>query len=165
MRDKKANKNFFLTIINMLKESSTENIFITRANIIFNKYIEKYASVRKEYTSLQDVVEEIICYIEKGDVKVTDEEKDKIYSIREIIKTEFPYDKLEKYDKNLIINLYNSVSNNDTKSTESYINQLIDEIYAKDKKIYEQTRMNRFTISISIIGVIITIIFGIKAII
>jgi len=174
LRNSSGNKKLFSSITNILKYSSDAKAFISRANIVFEKYIQKNAFAKKEYTSLQDVLENIIYYLETRNKKelenyygviINDEEKNKVYSFYQIIKTDFPYDILNQHDKDLIINLIKSIDNNDTQTTENVINQLIKELFNKTKKIHEQAKTNIYTIIISIIGIFLTIFFGIQAII
>jgi len=173
-RNRSGEKKLFSSIINILKNSKDEKTFYLKANVVFGKYIQKNSYSKKEYTSLQDVIENIIYYSETNKRKIlekyfgiviSEEEKDKIYSFYNLIKTDFPYDILEQYDKELIKNLYKSIDNNDKPTRENLINQLIKEIHVKNKKIQKQSKSNTIMLIISIVGIILNIVFCILSIV
>jgi hypothetical protein len=172
-RNRRGIKKLFSSVINILRNSNDVKIFISKVNIVFDKYIQKNSYAKKEYTSLQDVIENIIYYSETRNKQVlekyfgiilSEEEKEKVYSYYNIIKTDLPYDILELYDKDLIINLSKSIKSNDSQSIENVINQLIRELYLKNKKIQKQSKINTMMIITSVVGIILNIIFGILSI-
>ena len=173
-RNKRGNKRIFTSIINIQKNTLDAKDFIKKASIVFEKFIQKNAFAKKEYTSLQDVIENIIYYSETRNVKllkneygidISNDEKEKIYSFLDVIKSDYPYDILGQYDKQIILNLVKSINNDDKQSTENFINQIIKELFNKSKKINEQTKFNTVTVIISVVGIILTIFFGIQSIV
>jgi len=170
-RDTNARKKLFSAIIGILKESSEEKIFISKASLIYEKFIQKNSFAKKDYTSLQDSLENIIYYSETNDKKLlkksfgiilTDEEKEKLYSFYIVLKEEFPYDILEKYDRELIKNLSNCIEKTDIQMWNNAKNQIIKEIYTKNKKINEQGKHNIISYIFSTVSIIIAIFFGIQ---
>lgn len=167
---KEVDKKKFIDAVIIIIELYPGNIpkMIYHINLMFDKLIEEYPTYRKFYKSPAYLLEDFLyrIYTNKDNTKkkykkVSQDKLDTIIQIIDQLKTEKPYSSLPEKDASLLTSIYNSIKNSNKELALISLLQLSVEIELKESNLLAQSEKSRKSTVLSVIGLILTITFGI----
>ena len=163
-------KGFFRAVTNIVKRNDDSKKIINEIKLNFRKLAEKNPSHKEIIRNPTDLLEELIYNIDRLETKrfkeifdfeVSLEIRDKIILVIDKLKEENPFVSLPPKEGNLLTIIKQSIETNNKDLGISSLNQLSDEIEILDANIRIQEKRNINAYIVSVIGVILTIVFGI----
>ena len=97
----------------------------------------------------------------KYGISYSDELTEKLLKCIDYIKRMYPYSVLNSKEEMLLQNLHKSIDENSKEASFGYLKQLSIEVANKETQITRKEKANRIAIFISIVGTVLTIVFGI----
>jgi len=137
----------------------------------FHKLSEEMAS--NLFKNLQDVLTHILYYYDcnsagtfKWIFKIDKDKniRNKIFSLIEILQKENPFSSLSYKDAELLGNINLALNSNNLEVGQITLQQLADELGLKESRIEVQQKRNKHSSIMSIIGVVLTVFFGVISI-
>lgn len=167
---------YYRIINNIYKSSNNKDYSIKELYEQVNLNYEKVSRTftKNEFVSTLDLIEGLISrydvcpdeyffktYNQKKDEKI----REFLVKLRDYIKNINPFISIPKKEADLLQSIQNALINNNESLGMNSLFQLSEEILYKEKTIIKQEKDNRRTAILSIVGVILTAIFGIISII
>lgn len=164
-------KKLFRGFHNAVKSIKAKNISIKdsleQLTLNYNKLSQEYNNIK---LSLLDVAEQIIYFYDtytdelfqsKLQVKKDYEIRDFLFEIVEFIKQTEPFNNLPAKEANLLNTIKEAIVKDNKELGNANIVLLASEIFNKEKTLKKKETDNQVATTISIIGVVLTIFFGI----
>lgn len=129
-----------------------------RFNLNYEKFCQEVNTVG--YTSVLDLLESLI-YYSNSHKTVNSETEGFINELYEFVKTDNPFISSPIKEASLMKTLNEAIENKDTSLGIATLMQLSNEIAAKEKLLIKRNKDNQRSTIISIVGIILTIFFGI----
>lgn len=149
-----------------------EDYVFNQLNLNYEKLYQVFPN--NQYMSILDVLQTLVNYYDC----CSDSEIKKFFKIKKdlqfrdfmmnmclYIKQKNPFLSIPPKEANLMQLIMNALDENNKSLGKSSLDQLSQEIEAKEKVMSKMDKTNRFTTIISIVGVILTIFFGIVSVI
>lgn len=132
-----------------------------------------FDSVPHNKDSILDIIEIIITYYDAKSDKAfralfkqrkNHDVREFIIAMHSYIKTQYPFISLPKKEADLLTPIMDTYQKNDDHAGIANLGQLAQEIANRERTIARQTRQNQWATMLSIIGIIMTIFFGLLSI-
>jgi uncharacterized membrane protein (DUF106 family) len=153
-------KNKFFNILsNNIKQQQIINkeVVLLLLNSINREFDNSY--------SLVPILEDYIVYLSKNEDKTSNNDNiKKIHTIKEIIKIENqekPFYNVPDEEKTILRNINENITNNNLDYIKSNLQELGSVIAARNRSFERMQKVNKWSLPISIFGIILAIIFGI----
>lgn len=168
--------NAILSVYSRAKSSDNNVIYnfkdiLEQLTLNYNKIFQNEKESNK--TMMLDMLEQIIFYYDaytnenferRLRIKKNIEIRDFIFNISQCIKESDPFSALPAKDAALLKNIDDALSNSNIQLGKTAIEQLTTEIVNKESIIKKQERNNQIATILSIVGLVLTIFFGILSI-
>ena len=171
---KKGRRHFYRSVKSILQRESDNKKVIEQFSIVYRKVSENNSEFAKKYRTPIDICEDLLTrstgfskwsFKFHYSLEFTDEELNRIALIISQIENELPFISLSpKYGNQLDI-LKLAFEANDIQLGSNSLKQLAKDIKYLESTMDSQERKNRISTLISVIGVILTILFGAVSII
>lgn len=169
---RKSRRYFFRSVKTVLGACSTESDCKKQIYMNFRQWSEKYPQLNKQNNPAQ-LLEEIVFkydyheekrFEEKYGIKFNLEDRNKIVNIIEEIKKENPFIFLSPKSSSTLQNLKNSIESKNTDLATTMLNQLSNDIEMIESSLKNQKEINQISVVLSVIGVVLTLVFGLISI-
>lgn len=163
---------FFKSVKTVLEACSSESDCKKQIYMNFKQWSEKYPQFNRQNSPAQ-LLEELIFkydslqekrFEEKYGIKLNLEDRKKIVNIIEVIKKENPFISLSPKSSSTLQNLKHSIESKNTDLATTMLNQLSNDIEMIESSLKNQKEINQISIIVSVIGIVLTIVFGIISI-
>ena len=161
---------FYKAIISVYSTSHSLQSRIDELTLNNKKISQRIGN--NNYSSLMDILEMIINYYDTfSDKKFksffghekTSEIRDFICEVRNYLKNDDQFISVPTKEAQLLKNINIALKNNNYDLGKSSLNQLSDEIIYKEEIIKKKERNNQIAMIVSIVGIILTVFFGIMS--
>lgn len=168
-RQKGARKEFFHGILSILRRVEDDENAVEQIYIIYKKLSERYPYVSSRYKNAADFSEDLFCRSEAyGQKRFKDvygfefagEEMDRIVKVIAIMKSRQPFSSISSKYGNLLNMIKHAFDTSNTDLGVNNLRQLADDIEVLESTIESQGKRNQISIVVSIVGVILTVVFG-----
>lgn len=166
---KSGRRHFYRSVKSILVREDNDLKVIEQVSIVYRKVSENNSAFSKKYRTPIDICEDLLARVTgyaswsfklHYSLNFTDEEVGRLANIIKSIENDMPFIALSpKYGNQLDI-LKLAYDSNDTNLGVSGLKQLAKDIKFLESTIENQERKNRISTWVSVIGVILTIIFG-----
>lgn len=174
-RRKKLRQYFYNSIIEIMKLNESTEKKVEKFDLINKKLIEKFPKETIRFRNSLEILEEIyteINVIKEGsykkryklsddDLKILD--KNNIMEMIEFLRKERPFSTLNSKEAHLLMNINNAIENNNVELGRTMLSQLSDNIELLESNLYTQEKMTKKSFVVAIIGLVLTIVFGISS--
>ena len=163
--------SFYKAILSVHKECHLLEDALEQLSLNYNKIFQKLGS--NYDLSLLDMLEQLIYYYdsysEKNFKYRFGETKDPkirsfILDICKLVKKKEPFSSVASKESNLLNNINDAIIKNNKDLGLSTLQQLADEIANKEKTIKKKEKENQVATIVSIVGVILTVVFGLLSV-
>jgi len=164
-----ARRQFFHAVIAILQRVSDDQAVVEQIHIVFKKLAERFPYVSQTYKGATDFTEDLLYRSEayrEGAFKsaygfeLDNSQKDRIVRAIAIMKVSQPFSSISSKYGNLLNMIKHAFDTNNHDLGVNNLRQLADDIEVLESTIEVQARRNQVSIVVSIVGVILTIIFG-----
>ncbi len=166
---KRGRKNFYNAVKSIIEREPGNSKAVEQINIIFKKLSELNTQVAKKYKNSADLSEDLLCRFETYGSKrfksaysldFDNEQINRIIEILGIMKSHQPFSSVSSKHGNLL-NMIKHAFDTDNKDLGSNnLIQLASDIEVLESTIETQDKRNQISMIISIVGVILTMVFG-----
>ena len=170
LRTYRVRKRFFWAIRGILQSQEDLTSQEKQLNLIYKKISESFSFVTSQTRGLTDWLEEFVYLFDTREptvfkssygVEVDKALRDHAYSLLVHIRESNPFSSLPAKEANLLRTLKQAVESPNKELGLTTIRQLAEEIEVLDSAIRTGERRARISYTISIVGVILTVVFGI----
>ena len=168
-RAQSGRKDFYRAVLSVISREENNDKAVKQINIIFKKISEINSQVAKKYKNSADFCEDLLCRLESyGNKKFKsiyslefdNEQINKIVEIITIMKSHQPFSSVSSNHGNLL-NMIKHAFDTDNNDLGSHnLIQLANDIEVLESTIETQDKRNQVSMIISIVGVILTVVFG-----
>ncbi|HEY4485149.1 MAG TPA: hypothetical protein VI702_02340 [Nitrospiria bacterium] len=169
VRQKIARRQFFHAVIAILHRVSDSDAVVEQIHIVFKKLAERFPYVSQTYKGATDFAEDLLYRAEafrEGEFKrlygfeLDNSQKDRIVQAIAIMKVNQPFSSISSKYGNLLNMIKHSFDTNNHDLGVNNLRQLADDIEVLESTLEVQARRNQVSIVVSIVGVVLTIVFG-----
>jgi len=169
MKSKRGRKYFYNAILSILSRESDNDKAVEQIHIIFKKLSERNSYINKEYKNTADFCEDLLCRVEsygskrfKGlyNLEYSNENIDRLVELIKIMKERQPFSSVSSKYGNLLNMIKHAFDTNNNDLGVNNLKQMADDIEVLESTIQSQNKRNQLSIIVSIVGVILTIVFG-----
>lgn len=166
---KSGRRHFYKSLKNVFERESDNSRAIDQLSIIYRKISENNSAFSKKYKTPSDICEDLLCRVTgftsftfkfHYSLSFTAEEIDRLADIVESIENEMPFISLSPKYGNQLEMLRLAYVSSDIEMGSNGLKQLAKDIKLLESTIETQERKNRTSTWVSVIGVILTIVFG-----
>jgi hypothetical protein len=153
-------EDFYKTTNALIDQEDSLSININSIKKIFNSIDRKSNGKLFNYGFI-NVLEDYSVYLLTTE---TEKDNNNFYLIVNLINEELkgePFNQLKSEQKRILLNLQNSLKTQDVKNGMYNLNELNDVLRIQNENIEKLERQNAWSIPLAIIGVILTLLFGI----
>ena len=167
-----AEKKFFRGVISILDSVQKDDDCISQINMIFKKLTEQYPPMTERYNSSLDILEELITIYKTSAPKefkrryrleLSPKIMDRMHVIRNSMKEQQPFSSISAKEANLLNMLKSAITTDNAELALNTLNQLADGIEIMEGNVHTLNKKMMTSSIISILGVILTLFFGIIA--
>lgn len=166
----KKSYNYFFKSVKAVIDSCLEDSECSRqVNIHFKNWIKKFPEVSSIIKNPVEILQKMVCeydaigaesFEKKSGVKLSRDDRNRIMSIIKYMKIENPFASLSDKESTLLKNIRYSLENKDKSLSDSMLNQLSNDIEYLEMELKTQKDNNHKSYIISILGLILTVLFG-----
>lgn len=169
MRQKRARREFYHALLSILQRVLDDNAAVEQIQIIFKKISERYPHVSSTYKNAMGFVEDLLYRVEAyGEKQYKDaygldysaEQKDRVVNIIAIMKQRQPFSSVSSKYGNLLNMIKHAFDTSNPELGTSNLRQLADDIEVLESTLDTQAKRNQMSIVVSIVGVVLTLVFG-----
>jgi len=169
LKQKNARKQFFHATKSILERVESNDEAVKQIQIVFKKLTERHPYVRQAYKSAPDFLEDYLCRIESfGNERfkdaykfdLDDAQKNRLIEIIDSIKSKQPFSTISSKYGNLLSMVSHAFDTDNHDLGKTNLRQLSDDIEVLESTIEQQSRTNQVSLVISVVGVILTVVFG-----
>ncbi|MEJ1435951.1 MAG: hypothetical protein RPU61_01375 [Candidatus Sedimenticola sp. (ex Thyasira tokunagai)] len=169
MKQRRARVEFFRATKSILERVDKDDEAVKQIQIVYKKLTERYPYARNQYKSAPDFLEDYLCRIESFGNKrfkesykfeLNDPQKNRLVTIIEVFKSQQPYSTISSKYGNLLSMISHAFDTDNTDLGKTNLRQLSDDIEVLETTIEQQTKSNQISLVISVVGVILTVVFG-----
>ncbi|EPZ7321325.1 hypothetical protein ACXR5E_004004, partial [Vibrio mimicus] len=169
VKQKRSRSEFFRATSSIIERVECDESAVKQIQMIYKKLTERFPFVRSTYKSAPDFLEDYLCRIESFGNKrfksaynfeLTDPQKDRLVKIIELMKSQQPYSTVSSKYGNLLSMLDHAFHTSNVDLGKTNLRQLSDDIEVLEATIDQQSKTNLVSLVISIVGVILTLVFG-----
>lgn len=164
---RKRDSSFYKAVLSVYKEYNLIEDALDQLSLNYNKIFQKLGT--NNDLTLLDMLEQLIhyydSYSEKNFKYRLGETKDPdirrfILDICKLVKKKEPFSSVASKESNLLKNINDAIIKNNTDLGLSSLQQLAYELANKEKTLKKKEKENQVATIVSIVGVILTVIFG-----
>lgn len=168
-RQKRARKEFFHGMLSILQRVEDNEDAVEQIYIVYKKLSERHPYVSSRYKNAADFSEDLFCrseafgqkrFKEAYGFELAGEETDRIVEVISIMKSRQPFSSVSSKYGNLLNMIKHAFDTSNTDLGVNNLRQLADDIEVLESTIESQGKRNQISIIVSIVGVILTIVFG-----
>jgi hypothetical protein len=164
-------RRLFRAVVSVLNNNQNDDECIRQIELDFRKANERYPSEATNLRSCVNVLERLVFYYDtlgeksfRNSFKQVDISigiRNRVFAIIDKMRAQNPFVSLDPKDANLLTTLQQAIGTSNTALGTSALRQLAEEIELKEGTIRTQESRYRLSLMITIIGVVLTIIFGV----
>lgn len=167
-------KDFYTAVLSVLNREDDNKKAVDQINIIFKKLSESNSQIAKKHNNSADLCEDLLWRFESYGKKriknlykidFDNEQVNRIVEIISIMKLRQPFSSVSSKHGNLLNMIKHAFDIDNKDLGENNLIQLANDIEVLESTIESQDRRNQTSMVISIVGVILTIVFGALSII
>jgi hypothetical protein len=168
-RAKRGRKDFYNAVLSIIAREENNQKVVDQINIIFKKLSEINTQIVKQYKNSADLCEDLLCRSESYgrkrfkslySLEFDNDQINRIVEIITIMKSHQPFSSVSSKHGNLL-NMIKHAFDTDNKDLGSNnLIQLANDIEVLESTIETQDKRNQISMVISIVGVILTVVFG-----
>jgi len=154
-------KEFFTTTNNLINKSDSSSINIETIKKIFNSIDRKSNGVLFKYGFI-NVLEDYSVSL----ITDTETNNDNFYLVIELISEELkgePFNNLKSEQRRILLNLQRAIKDNNVETGLYNLNELNDILRIQNEHVYNIEKQNAWSIPLAIIGILISLFFGISS--
>ncbi len=164
---RKRDSSFYKAVLSVYKENNLIEDALDQLSLNYNKIFQKLGT--NNDLTLLDMLEQLIHYYDSYSEKIfkyrLGETKDPnirrfILDICKLVKKKEPFSSVASKESNLLKNINDAIIKNNTDLGLSSLQQLAYELANKEKTLKKKEKENQVATIFSIVGVILTVIFG-----
>lgn len=164
---RKRDSSFYKAVLSVYKENNLIEDALDQLSLNYNKFFQKLGT--NNDLTLLDMLEQLIhyydSYSEKNFKYRLGETKDPnirrfILDICKLVKKKEPFSSVASKESNLLKNINDAIIKNNTDLGLSSLQQLAYELANKEKTLKKKEKENQVATIFSIVGVILTVVFG-----
>lgn len=169
-RKRRLDKKFFKTLSNGFKDGTIGNpddiknifsgIFNLTCDIDDSVYCNRIISLLRKYLVLYINKEEETNHLDKANANIINI-KNLVTEFIDYYEKQYPYSDLPIAEMNILNDINVFIANNDIDSVKRKINELAGILQVRNDDIKELKSANKWSVPLSIIGLILTVVFGI----
>lgn len=166
-----AKKEFNSGLCDIILNNTNEDEMIKKLELLHRQFKNKHSSKIKEYGSLKSILEiiisELYCkkdkYLKSFNILELKDRKDLVIKILNKVEEEHPFSNLQNNQEWLLKTIKNMTKDSNNESEKYIFKQLENEIDRLNAIINKSEIQNRFGFIGTIVGIILTIVFGIAS--
>lgn len=169
MKQKRARREFYHALLSILQRVKDDNAAVEQIQIVFKKISERYPHVNSTYKNATDFVEDLLYRVEAYDGKrykeiygfeFSAEQKDRVVSAIELMKQRQPFSSVSSKYGNLLNMIKHAFDTANPELGTGNLRQLADDIEVLESALNTQAKRNQMSIVVSVVGVVLTLVFG-----
>lgn len=166
-RKKKAEGKYFKLLLKTIEQGTIEEDGIRS---IYNRFNDEFTSILfLSDISYEDFLETFKFYVIENvnDKDLTKKVNQELKPILDTIKEENPYANVDESQRRILLSIEETMKNSSTIASgertaiRHYLNELAIAFVEKQERLLRSQKLNKWTVPISIVGVIATLVFGI----
>lgn len=167
-----ARKRFYLGVTSVFENCSDDSECIPQIQMLYKRLSERYSSLSENIRSSTEMIEDLICSIDTSNQEQFKEKfgierplqiRSRIINTLNLMKNLQPFSSLSSKEGNLLNMLKHAIDTQNPDLAKNTLSQLADEIEVLEGSLRAQSKRNQVSFVISIVGVILTVFFGIIA--
>jgi hypothetical protein len=169
VRARQIRKRFFHAVLSVLARNQQADRTASEIKIVHKKLCERFPTAAQQYRSSRDALEDFFTRVssipanrfkELYGLDVSDADKERIIQTINVLKEEDPFGSVSSKHGNLLNLIYQALESANKDLGRSSLRQLADDIEILEGTITVQGRRNLVSTVISVVGVILTLVFG-----
>jgi len=165
----RARRELVRALKSILDRVDDDEEAIEQLQVVFKKMAERYRYVRTHYKDPRGFVEEIMCRAEAMNAvrfrtgygaEFTAPEVDRVARIVSLLKARQPFGAVSSKYGNLLEMISHAVETGNVDLGTSNLRQLADDIEVVEATLETQAKRNSLSITVSVVGVVLTLVFG-----
>lgn len=162
-------RRFFRALVTILKKDDDNASKEEQLNLNFKKLAENYPRAASQFRGTTDLIEDLIHFFDAGGPEMLDKvfeteaeetTRDGAYSLLRYIRDNNPFTSLPTREASLLQNLQDAVDKQNKELGLATLRQLAERIEVLDSTVRAKDRAAKVAFLISVLGVILTIVFG-----
>lgn len=168
-KQKRARREFFQAMHSILERVKDDSAAIEQIQIVFKKISERHPHINSTYKNATDFVEDLLFRTEAFETnkykdaygfEFSDEHKNRIVNTINLMKSRQPFSSVSSKYGNLLNMIKHAFNTGNAELGTSNLGQLADDIEVLESTLETQSKRNQMSIAVSIIGVVLTLVFG-----
>lgn len=169
LKQKRARREFFHALLSILERVKDDSAAVEQIQIVFKKISERHTHVSSTYRNATDFVEDLLYRVEAFGPKkykdaygfeFSDSQKDRVANAIRLMKTRQPFSSVSSKYGNLLNMIKHGFDTENTELGVSNLKQLAEDIEVLESTLDTQSKRNQLSIVVSVVGVILTLVFG-----
>ena len=167
-----ARRRFFRGVVSVFENCQDDRECVPQIQMLYKRLSERYSGLSEYFRSTPEMMEDLICSMDTSDeeqfksvyrINPPREIRSRMVNTLNLMKSLQPFSSLSSKEANLLNMLQHAIDTSNFDLARSNLSQLADEIEILEGSLRTQSRRNRISFTISTIGVILTIFFGLVA--
>ena len=167
---REARVKFYRALLTILERNQDDQQCVPQIFVAFKKTSERYSGIQNSYRSAVDLVEDFIFRADSitpdrfkdiYKMEVSMDNRKRITNITNLMKQSEPFASVSSKFNGLFNMLNHALNTNNKDLGKSMLDQMADDVEILERKVSSQQRTNIAAIVVSIVGVILTLVFGI----
>lgn len=168
-RAKRGRKDFYNAVLSIIGREKDNQKAVEQINIVFKKLSEINSQVSSKYKNSADLCEDLLCRSESYgnkrfkslySLEFDNEKIDRVVEIIFIMKSRQPFGSVSSKHGNLLNMIKHAFDTDNKDMGANNLVQLASDIEVLESTIETQNKRNQISMVISIVGVILTLVFG-----
>lgn len=167
-KQKRARKDYFHAVLSILQRVDDDEEAVEQAQVVFKKVSEQYPHVQSRYGNAVSFTEDLLYRIEAfGEgyknaygFTFTPNEVDRVAQMLVLMRERQPFGSVSSKYGNLLEMIRHALVTGNEDLGVSNLRQLADDIEVMESTLETQARRNYVSIMVSIVGVVLTLVFG-----
>jgi ABC-type glycerol-3-phosphate transport system permease component len=166
---KASRKEYYRAFLSVLDRVDDDEEVVDQMTVIFKKISERHGLTSSGNDTATDYSEDLLCRVESYrhatfkfhySIEFTPEHKGRIVNVIRIMKARQPFGSLSSKYGNLLSMIKHAFDTSNDDLGVSNLRQLAEDIELMESTIHSQGKKNLIATSVSVVGVVLTIVFG-----
>lgn len=171
---KRAKKKFFRGVISVFENCQEDKECVSQISLLYKRVSSKYNGITQEMRSTTDFMEDFLFTIDTIDAKdfklsydkeISKEFRQRVVNCINIMKQLQPFSSISSKEANLLNVIKQGIEMKNEELAINSLEQLADDIEIMEEGLRKQSNKNSNSFTLSIIGLVLTIFFGVVSII